>query len=219
MASNERVRGSSEIPLSGEGREQAMKIAVTNSGRFNKIYASSLSRTKDTAAALMATNPKAQVRVTDELHPWRLGGDEGKPVDDVLPDMLDRIQNRPGESSRKGRGPLSTKDGESFNDFKDRAIDATRSILDDHKPGERTAIVTHYRNIRAVSSWLKNGAPTNKEIDTDHMMEKGDSKPGDMFFIHPGTKSLMKVDSAEQPGVYMIRHGITAWNEEGKGGS
>lgn len=211
--SSERIRGSSDIPLAAEGREQAMKLAQTNAGQFNKIYASSLSRTKDTAAALMATNPKAQVHVTDELHPWRLGGDEGKPVDDVLPDMLDRIENRPGAPSRSGRGPISTKDGESFTDFKNRSIDAVRTALADHTAGDKTAVVTHYRNIRATDSWLKAGGQADNSIDTKNMLQKGDSQPGDMFYLHPGTKSLQKVDKADQPGVYMIRHGATAWNE------
>lgn len=213
MANNERIRGSSEVPLAPEGREQAISIAQRNAGRFHKIYASSLGRTKDTAAALLATNPNARVHVTDELHPWRLGGDEGKPADEVMPDMLDRIENRPGEPARKGRGPLSTQDGESFNDFKNRSIDAVRAAMADHQPGERTALVTHYRNIRATESWLKAGAPTDNTIDTKTMLQKGDSQPGDMYYIHPGSKSLMKVDSAEHPGVYLIRHGATAWNE------
>lgn len=209
----ERVRGSSEIPLAPEGREQAMDLAMKNSGQFHKIYASSLGRTKDTAAALLASNPKAQVHVTDELHPWRLGGHEGKSVDEVLPDMLDRIGNRPDAPAEKGRGPLSTKDGESFNEFKNRALDATRAALADHQPGERTAVVTHYRNIRAVQAWLDKGAPANNDIDTKTMMAKGDSDPGDMFYMHPGSKTLMKVAKADQPGVYLIRHGATHWNE------
>lgn len=213
MPNNERIRGSSEIPLAPKGRQQAIDLATRNAGQFHKIYASSLGRTKDTAAALMSTNPDAQVHVTDDLHPWRLGGDEGKNVDDVLPDMKDRIENRPDAPAAKGRGPLSTKDGESFNEFKDRALDATRAALADHEPGERTAVVTHYRNIRAIQSWLNKGAPANNDIDTKTMLEKGDSDPGDMFYMHPGSKTLMKVDRADQPGVYLVRHGATAWNE------
>ena len=213
MTNKERIRGSSEIPLAPEGREQAIKLAQANSGKFNKIYSSSLGRTKDTAAALLSTNPNAKVHVTDDLHPWRLGGHEGQSVDDVLPDMLDRIQNRPDHPGEKGRGPLSTKDGESFNQFKDRALDAARAALADHEPGDKTAVVTHYRNIRAIQAWLNKGAPSTNDIDTKTMTEKGDSDPGDMFYIHPGSKRLMKVNSADQPGVYLIRHGATAWNE------
>jgi len=213
MPSNERVRGSSEIPLSPGGREQAIDLAQRNAGRFNKIYSSSLGRTKDTAAALMATNPGAQVHVTDELQPWRLGGDEGKNINDVLPDMKDRIENRPDAPAAKGRGPLSTKDGESFNEFKDRNIDAVRMALADHEPGDKTALVTHYRNIRATQAWLNAGAKGNNEIDTKTMLEKGNSEPGDMFYMHPGSKTLMPVTHADQPGVYLIRHGHTEWNE------
>jgi len=214
VANKERIRGSSEIPLAPEGREQAIKLAMRNAGQFHKIYSSSLGRTKDTAAALLAANPNAQIHVTDELHPWRLGGDEGKPVDDVISDMHDRVENRPDTPATKGRGPLSTKDGESFNEFKNRSLDAVRAALADHQPGERTALVTHYRNIRAVQAWLNKGAPANNEIDTKTMTQKGDSNPGDMFYMHPGSKTLMKVDRADQPGVYLIRHGATAWNED-----
>lgn len=201
------------------GRDQAIDIAQRNAGKFHKIVSSSLGRAKDTAAALKATNPDAAVHVSDELHPWRLGGHEGKPVDDVLPDMLDRIENRPGEQAPKGRGPLSTKDGESFNDFKDRSINATKAVLNDIQPGERVAMVKHYRNIRADAAWLAAGAKPDNSIDTKTMMEKGDSKPGDMFYVHPGTKSLQKVAVADQPGLYLVRHGATAWNEEDKSSS
>jgi len=213
MPNNERVRGSSEIPLSPKGREQAIELAQANSGKFNKIYASSLGRTKDTAAALLATNPGAQVHVTDELQPWRLGGDEGKNIDKVLPDIQDRIENRPDDPGTKGRGPISTKDGESFNEFKNRALDATRAALADHDPGDKTAIVTHYRNIRVIQSWLNKGANANNDIDTKTMLEKGDSDPGDMFYLHPGSKTLLKMSKADQPGVYLVRHGHTDWNE------
>jgi broad specificity phosphatase PhoE len=136
--------------------------------------------------------------------------------------MLDRIENRPDAPAAKGRGPLSTKDGESFNQFKNRALDATRAALADHEPGEKTAVVTHYRNIRAIQAWLNAGAKANNDIDVNTMKAKGDSEPGDMFYMHPGGKALLKVDKADQPGVYLIRHGATAWNEgtdEPKSGS
>lgn len=208
------IRGSSEVPLSPMGREQAIDLAQRNAGKFNKIISSSLGRAKDTAAALKATNPDAQVGVSDQLHPWRLGGHEGKPVEDVMPDLLDRIENRPGENAPKGRGPLSTKDGESFSDFKDRSLNATKATLMSMKPGEKVAMVKHYRNIRADAAWLAAGAKPDNSIDTQTMLEKGDSKPGDMFYMTP--KGLQKTDVADQPGLYLIRHGATAWNEEDK---
>ena len=213
------IRGYSEVPLSPHGHEQALQLGRKLRDKVDTIYTSPLGRAKDTAASIMANNPHANVNVMKDLMPWKLGGDEGKPVEDVLPDMLDRIKNRPDDPSTKGKGPISTAEGESFNDFKHRSLNAVKTILHNHQPGENTVVATHYRNIRAIHSWLAKGAPADNEVDTQQMSQKGDSDPGDMFYLHPGSKQLVKVDDIQDPGVYFVRHGATTWNKEDKSGA
>lgn len=216
------IRGSSEVPLSQHGHEQALQLGRQLRGKVNNIYTSPLGRAKDTAAAIMANNPQAKVTVDKNLMPWKLGGDEGKPVDDVLPDMLDRIKNRPDDPSTRGKGPLSTSEGESFNEFRDRSLGSVKNIVSQHQPNDTTVVATHYRNIRLAHSWLAKGAPADNTIDKEQMTQKGDSDPGDMFYLHPATKQLVKTNDIQSPGVYFVRHGATAWNKEdnpGNGGS
>jgi len=208
------IRGSSNVPLSQHGRSQAIELGRKLKDKVDTIYTSPLDRAKDTAASIMASNPHAEVHVDRNLMPWKLGGDEGKPVEDVLPDMQDRMKNRPDDPSTKGRGPLSTEDGETFNQFHNRNIEALQGVLAKHRPGENTVVTTHYRNIRSLHSWLKKGAPADRDLDRDQMTQKGDSDPGDMFYLHPGSKQLVKVDDIKDPGVYLVRHGNTAWNKE-----
>lgn len=208
------IRGSSDIPLSKLGHQQVQDLAARVRGQVDNIYSSNLGRTKDTAAAILATNPHAKVKaITDQLQPWRLGGDEGKPTADVLPDMKDRIANRPDAPATPGQGPQSTMLGESFNEYKNRLLNATRHIIANAEPGKTTVVTTHYRPIRTIQSWLKTGTPDNS-IDTEEMLKKGDSQPGDLFYMHPDTQQLEKVLNAAKPGVYFARHGATDWNEE-----
>lgn len=208
------IRGSSDIPLSKLGRQQAADLGQRLKGQVDNIYSSNLGRTKDTAAAILATNPHAKVHaITAALQPWRLGGDEGKPTADILPSMQDRISNNPDAPSTPGGGEKSTMPGESFNEYKSRLLGAMRHIISNAEPGKTTVVSTHYRPIRTVESWLKTGTPDDS-IDTHEMLQKGDSKPGDLFYLHPDKGTLEKVLNAAKPGVYMARHGATEWNEE-----
>lgn len=209
------VRGSSEIPLSEEGRAQMSRVSKKLKGQIDKIYCSDLGRAIESLAIVNSTNPRARIKaVTAKLNPWRLGGHEGQPTEKVLDDMLDRIANRPDVPAPEGRGPLSTRDGESFNDFRQRALKCINHIVQKWTPNERILIITHYRDIRVVCAWLENGAPKDLSIDSSEMCKKGDSEPGDLFRLNPAkmAQGLSKAESADEPGVYLLRHGATEWN-------
>ncbi len=213
---DERVRGSSEIPLSKRGIEQARTLGKQTAGQVDKIHTSSLGRAIHTAAAIKASNPDAETNITKDLHPWRLGGMEGKPIEEMLPRMQHLVADHPDEHPAPGRGPLSTEDGESFNAFKDRFLGHLTKSMAEHEPGSKEVHVAHYRNIHATNSWLKKGAPADHSIDIDHFNDKGDTMPGDLFYINPRSKQLEKVDNAKRPGIYLARHGETDWNQNGQ---
>jgi len=215
----ERIRGSSDIPLAKKGVEQARAMGKATAGQVDKIHMSALSRAIHTGAAIKASNPDAETNITKDLHPWRLGNMEGKPVDEALPRMQHLIADHPDEVAAPGRGPASTEDGESFNSFKNRFLGHIVNQLKNHEPGTKEVNVTHYRGIHTTEAWLRNGAKPDLSIDKDYMMQKGDSKPGELFYINPRTKHLEKVDDAKKPGVYLARHGETAWNGGTEGGS
>ena len=215
--SSEFFRGSSDIDLAPQGVNEAKLAAARTAGQFTHIATSPLRRAKDTADIVAKANKQAgKPKVVRALAPWFLGQHEGHPVTpDRLADIADRIQNKPDEAV-PGRGPRSTGDGESFNDFKNPLISHAQKEVQEHKPGERRLNVTHYRDIHAVKAWIKNGAKDDKSIDTEFMVSKGsrDEKPGNLFHLDPKTMKLTEAKDATKEGVYFLRHGATEWNEE-----
>lgn len=220
----DRVRGSSQVPLSPLGKIQVDELGrrIAAKGGVHSIISSDMHRTVDTAKAIQRHNPDAKItEITPDLNAWRMGGDEGKPTSEVLPRMLHRIELHPDEGPAPGKGPLSTKPGESFNQFRLRSLGKTKQFLDDNKgPGVKELATTHYRNIRLLESWIKNGSPDDLSIDTNEMLKKGDSAPADLFHVtHDGKQyRIDKVDLTNneplKDGKYFARHGLTEWNAE-----
>jgi broad specificity phosphatase PhoE len=208
----DRIRGTSNIPLSALGRKQVADLALALKGQVNKIHSSDLDRAVATAAAIRQTNPDAfVVNITHKLHPWRMGEHEGKLTEEMLPIMLDRIAKNP-DQVMEGISPQSGSRGESFNQYKNRLLGYIRDeVLRNANPKEVTVVTTHYRPIRTLESWLKAGSPHDLSIDTNEMLQKGDSEPSDLFYLHPDGK-LVKVNDAKDAGVYFARHGATEWN-------
>lgn len=229
MAENDdRIRGSSQVPLSPLGKIQVDELGrrIKAKGGVHSIIASDMHRTIDTAKAIQKHNPDAKIHeITPDLNAWRMGGDEGKPTKEVLPKMLHRIELHPDEGPAPGLGPISTKPGESFNEFRLRSLKKTKEFLDDNiDPDARELAVAHYRNIRLLESWIKNGSPDDLSIDTQEMLKKGDSEPGDLFHVtHDGKQyQIDKVNLTNneplKPGKYFARHGVTEWNAENGAG-
>ena len=75
--------GQTDSPLTAKGREQATVVAAAlRSVHFDRIVASGLSRTKDTAAAV-AAGRGVRVETFAELNEIDLGDAAGKPFDEV----------------------------------------------------------------------------------------------------------------------------------------
>lgn len=216
--SSDIFRGSSNIDLAPQGLREAKLIASRTAGQFTHIASSPLNRAKDTANIVAKVNPKAgKVKIEKALEPWFLGEHEGQPVTpERLSTLAEHIKNP--DKSLTGRGPKSTGDGESFNSFKNPLIGHIQSEISNFKSGEKRLSVTHYRDIHAIKAWLKHGAKEDKSIDIPDMAGKGDpdEKPGNLFHLHPTTLKLSKVEHADKEGIYLLRHGATAWNIENK---
>lgn len=218
--SSEFFRGSSDIDLAPQGKEEAEKVADRNKDTFTHIISSPLRRAKDTAEIISKTNPQAgKVKTETALEPWFLGEHEGKEVtQDRLKELETHIKDKPDEAL-KGRGEKSTGDGESFNSFKNPLIEYVKKLLKDHKEGDKKLNLTHYRDVHTVRAWLKNGAKDDNSLDIPYMISKGDEKPGNMFRLDPKKMDdLEQVEKADKEGIYFGRHGATEWNEENKGG-
>ena len=189
-------------------------------GGVDRIYASSLGRTVATAKAISQYTRAPIAQVTDQLHPWHLGGLEGQ---DVTPDKIDLLHSLIRDNPDlpiPGRGPISTSDGESFNDFKSRVIPVYDQLLREHRanPGERTVVVTHSRNLKLMNAWLRKGAKPDQETDNSDMMADSDT-PGAIQRVSYDPRigyQTNEVDPKSQGmlpgGIYMVRHEATPWN-------
>lgn len=220
----ERFRGTSEVPLTEEGLANAHQLGqqLAAKGGVDRIMASDLGRTLTTARILNHYTRAPIVHVGPELHPWHLGSLEGTEVTpEKLDFMHDLIRNHPNFPIA-GRGPLSTEDGESFNDYRNRILPFFDARLRESiaNPTERTALVTHGRGLKIMNAWVRAGANQDFEIDPGEMIQDHDS-PGTVMRVshQPGIGIQVNDVDLHSPtplsgGVYLIRHENTPWNRQ-----
>lgn len=216
------IRGSVNIPLSPAGERQARELAdrAAAKGGFDSVTASELTRAQQTAE-LIARASGVPLQTTDSLHPMYLGSMEGQPTSKVLDRINDFMVNHPNDPI-PGRSENSTKDGESFNSFANRLTGFMQSEMKKWlgSPTKKFAYVTHFRDLRAIESWIQHGG----KIDPTDLTDRGqDNEPGSVHRVYQkrGKWRIRPVDMASdapfKPGVYVIRHGVTAFNGENPG--
>jgi broad specificity phosphatase PhoE len=227
----EKFRGSSELPLTTEGLMKAHQLGMklAQKGGLDRLMTSSMGRTVTTAKIISHYTHAPVVHIGDELHPWHLGGLEGQ---DVTPERVDfqnsMIKDHP-DFKVPGRGPLSSRDGESFNDFKDRTLPFLQQMITQSRsrPEEATGLVTHYRVRKLLEAWMRKGMPEDGSIDTNEMTThtKG-GKPGSLerLVVDPYAGPQMTSVDINSPGrlgggLYFIRHEDTPWNSKDNGSS
>jgi len=183
----DRIRGHKDVPLSAQGRKEAEETAnEMKDSDIKTIYTSDLSRAKDTADAI-ADKTGAKVITDERLRPWHFGPDiEGKPTSEMLPKIAELAQNP--DTRPKG--------GETFNEFKDRFLQAYHEIQNAH-PNENSAIVSHYRGAKLLEAWRAAGVD-NDNVNSDVFTEYDkNAKPG---FVQAMDKKGNAVSSEVPPG-------------------
>jgi len=205
----EKFRGSSDIPLDEKGLQKGYDLAqqLARKGGLDRLLVSDLTRTRQTAAIINKYTRAPIVHSGPELHPWHLGELEGQPVTQDAVDFINHLVTKEPDFKIPGAGPLSIAQGESFNDFKNRALPFIDQALREHisQPQERTGLVTHYRVKKLVDSWVRAGAEADYKIDPGEMLQKGDA-PGTITRLHYDPRvgvQLSEVDpktSAPLPG-------------------
>ena len=220
----ERFRGSSEIPLTDEGvrgvRDLATRLAAK--GGLHEIQTSDLGRTVHTSRIISQYTHAPITYQGTGLHPWHLGSLEGQ---EITPETLryhqHLIKDAPDEIPQ-GRGPLSTADGESFNQFKARTLPMIQKLISQSatSPTRRIGVTTHYRVKKLLDAWLQGGSDPDGAIDTEEMIRHGASNtPGsvDRLVMDPYAGPQMFDVDLKSPtplggGLYFLRHEATAWN-------
>lgn len=166
--SDERFRGWADVPLSEEGKAEALESAKKLKGKgVAGIVTSDLQRTVQTAKIIAKELDIPILEETDGFRPWHLGVMTGQPVKPNLPALHAYIKN-PDEV---------VPDGESFNQFKDRMVKKIVQIQKKY-PKDKILIVTHHRGERLIDAWIQAGKPTDhKKLSAEPFMVKG-APPG-----------------------------------------
>ncbi len=123
--------GQTDSPLTAKGREQATVVAAAlRPVHFDRIVASALSRTKDTAAVI-ATGRNVPVETFADLNEIDLGDAAGRPFDEM--------RGLPGYESD---GFTQWPGGESLDDVVTRAMRVIDRLVAE-SPGKTICIVGH----------------------------------------------------------------------------
>ena len=220
----ERFRGSSDVPLTDEGLQKAHELGqnLAARGGIDRIMTSDLGRTRQTAQVISHYTRAPVVHSGSELHPWHLGALEGQEVTPERVDLMNSLIRHYPDFQIPGRGPESTGDGESFNQFRDRGTRFFDQALRDHiaNPSERTLLVTHFRNKKLMEAWIRAGAKPSGKVDTEEMTQDGGS-PGSMMRVFHDPRIGYQINDVDEKsnqrlpgGVYICRHEKTAWNRQ-----
>jgi len=135
------------------------------------VYSSDLSRAEGPAKEV-----GAPLTATRDWRPWGLGEFQGKPAKDVVP----RLQEFIDHPDKRVPG----KDGESFSQFRSRVLKAMRKAMAECQRTDRNVvIVTHFRCVKLIESWLAHDQRTSDEIDAK-VFTKDDFPPASVLRLH-----------------------------------
>lgn len=167
-SSKDFIRGWVDVPLNEQGKKEAKElVAYIKTLHPAHIYSSDLSRAADIARDAGKVC-KCPLTVSKDYRPWGLGSFQGKPAKDVVPQLQKYIDN-PDKPVPGG--------GESFNQFKNRVLGAMRKIMAQYqKDEENLVVVTHFRDIKLIQSWLAKGGA--EDIDAK-VFAVNDVKPAE----------------------------------------
>lgn len=165
-ASEDRIRGHVDIPLSEEGRQEAYKLArKMRKNPPDYIVSSDLSRALETARIISEVTGVPIVEVSRGYRPWDVGKYTGELSEVVVPVLKEYLATDP---EREVPG------GESFCQFRDRFL-ATLAAALRQNPTGTIAVVAHHRNERVLFAWREAGYPEDGNVDIDTFAEKGEA--------------------------------------------
>ncbi|MFZ2421019.1 MAG: histidine phosphatase family protein [Anaerolineae bacterium] len=146
---NGHLEGATDRPLNATGQAQAQALAarlLSENRPIQVIYSSSLTRARQTAAALATALGELPVQVDPDLSEYRLGEWDGL----TLEELRDEKQMWVRTASDPHFAPPG---GESAMQFGLRLVRAVRAILSRH-PGQTVAIFSHGGALATVLALL-----------------------------------------------------------------
>ena len=130
------LQGSTDIPLSDEGKEQAKKLALRlKEHKIEYIYTSPLKRALETANAIKKYYPNAKLVIEDELKEMNFGIFEGLTHDECKVKYKKLTEER-----ERNKFYYKIPNGESYEEVAFRVLKVLKKIIDS---GKDTIIVAH----------------------------------------------------------------------------
>lgn len=201
----ELIRGTTDLLMTPAGENQVRNSAknLVRLGGLDSMYHSNLRRAKKTADIVTRHMPAVKpMDLGDSLLPWNLGDYQGQPVDSAC-EAINYFVYHPDEV---------VPGGESFNQFKMRFLPTFRSLMIQGKT-RKVGIASHGRTDALSQAHVMAGMPSDYSLVIPAMFIK--EPPGSILYIAPDLSMGRITDQSTytlQSGVYMIRHGSTAWN-------
>lgn len=215
--------GSVPIPLDERGK-LASQLLPSKFPRIDRMVASGVARAQEFAG------PSAEVhKPTQAIDPrWdamHKGILEGMPTADANREINRMWENDPDQPI-PGRSSISIHDGESPANFQDRVFSAFDEELakSEANPEAVHTVFTHSDVLKALQARneaaLVIGEVPNR-IRPSQMDAQTSGRPGTIYRVgrnEDGIPELFDVSKpgAESGGLYLIRHGETAWDPKGE---
>jgi broad specificity phosphatase PhoE len=220
------VRGVSSIGLTPEGVSQMRAIGAQYAKHgLDGIISSDLPRSIQSAQAVSEATGAPILDQTPAIATRAMGGLEGQPVKDVKDEII-RQQTTAPNYAPPGRGELSLRPGESTNQYNARFLPYMDNLAQAWRQlggKSRIAVINHYTGVKTLEAYVAAGQPDDYSIDPDELQRR-ESKPGDAYRIDfrdlndPKSMQITKTTPDDPaPGIFVNRHGMTAWNGEADG--
>jgi broad specificity phosphatase PhoE len=157
---DDKIRGWKDVPLDKEGRLEAKELGQIFKGKkIDKLYSSDLNRASETAEEISKATGTPVTKKFD-LRPWNLGKHQGVSSSKVGPAIADAVSKTPH---------IKVEGGESFNNFKTRALGMARKLIEEAKQ-KKVVAVTHTRDLKLIQAWIKAGCQDDNSIDPKEFM-------------------------------------------------
>ena len=99
--------------------------------------------------------------------------------------------------------------GTSYNAYKNPLIGEIQQQVADWKPGDRILNSTHSIGVQTAQAWVANGAPADKSISLDAMLNRQKLEPTSLLRIDPRTMKASFVENTKGDGIFLERHADT----------
>ena len=217
------ARGNSnQTPLTpkGEGTVAKAGADLAALGGPDRIVSSPARRTMETAAAVQAADPKRPpVTPVPGLESQALGNLEGEAKSPGVRKFLAQLVRDHPDYRIPGQGAMSSRQGESFNEFRIRALSAVRGIMQSlaQNPHQSIAVPKHSQVSKLIKGWVAKGTPDDLSVDHNAFLSDESPKPGEVEKFAPDENGKWSVDKFDpekekelpKGAIYLIEHGET----------